>query len=383
MATTLTIVGLVSSLFTNIKIQTSSFFPAQHGTSTKVRVYAGLSGSSSESTSGNIPGVALWDSAGAFIGKAMGIYNYVIDDGGFYDLEVKGKVASADYLSVSAFGKDGLCVAAVAVTSPTGSQMGWFGDVGMKCGDPWYPSNLVISGSDPAAKPACVWIDQDGSNNHPYTGISMQLSSFTDVGDGLAQQYNDDIDTLCKSLPRFSMWQTRSVHMTVPVFYQNELEFNEDGSDKNISLVLDPRMMQSETTAPNDPTGTKLGVADGASALQVAPITQLTPSKVRRKRSSQTLPNHLVISNITTHSAREVCQSETSVGPDFVSLHEGLFCDMTDKSLWSLCDERARHDFCFDLDGKVLRMQGLEETDSRELKVRGMDERYKHVQLWS
>lgn len=390
MATTLSIIGLVSSLFATINIPAASFAPAQHQTSTKVRVYAGLSGSAAESTSGNIPGVALWDSAGAFIGKAMGVYNYVIDDGSSYDVEVKGKMASADYLSVSAFGRDGLCVAAVAVTSPTGKQAGWLGDVGMRCGAPWYPSNLVIPGSNPQTRPACVWIDQDASNNHPYKGISIHLSSFAGAGQGLAQEYNDNLDTMCRSLPRFSMWETRSVHMTVPTYYRDELEFNEDGSDKNISVILNPRMMQSETTAPNDPTGTKLGVAGGASALELGAVTQLASSKRKQRRSTQPLHDHLVVSNLTEHSAREVCQSPTSAGPDFVSLQEGLFCDMDLKILWPLCEEIEAQD-CFDLAANILRQQLVENSDVRsnrhkELKARslGGDEGYyEHVQVWS
>ncbi|KAK5074994.1 hypothetical protein LTR64_001199 [Lithohypha guttulata] len=398
MANTLSIIGLVSSLFANINIPSTSFAPPVHRSSTKVRVYAGLSGTVGTSTSGNIPGVALWDSAGAFIGKAMGIYNYVIEDGSFYDLTVKGKKASAEYLSVAAFGKDGLCIAAVAVTSPTGYQAGWLGDVGMKCGAPWYPSNLVIEGSGPQARPACVWIDQDGSNNHPHTGMTMHLPSFTGAGEGLAQEYNDNIDTLCKSLPRFSMWTTRSVHMTLPVYYKDQLQYNDDGSDKDLDKILNPKMMQSQTTAPNDPTGTKLGVADGPSALLGGPIVELGPSKRRRARRSplQPLHDHLVVSNVTSHSAREVCESRTSAGPDFVGVVEGLFCDMAEKILWPLCDAGIYTD-CFDLESKILRSSrqrgaiaaGTDTPDQAsriELKARSLEgemKMYQHVQVWS
>lgn len=387
------IIGLVSGAFQSINTPESWMAPL-HASSTQVRVYAGMSGNKSESTSGNIPGVALWDAAGVFIGKAMGIYNYVIDDSKFHDLEVKGKKASADYLSVSAFGTDGLCVAAVAVTSPTGYKAGWFGDVGMKCGAPWYPSNLVIPGSDPEARPACVWIDQDGSNNHPYAGLTIHLPSFT--GAGLAQEYNDDIDTLCRSLPRFSMWTTRSVHMTLPVYYADRLEFNEDGSDKNISAILDPQMMQSETTAPNDPTGTALGVADGPSALDLARVAQLAPSRRRARRQSQIsqpqpLRDQLVVSDVSSHSARELCESRTSAGPDFVSVSEGLFCDMAGKVLWPLCSEEVTA-ACFDLGERGVRVAGrghdLDSEGHLELRVRSEDEgswlrSYRDVQHWS
>lgn len=36
------------------------------------------------------------------------------------------------------------------------------------------------------------------------------------------------------------------------------------------------------------------------------------------------------------HSAWELCESDNSTGPDFVSSHEGLFCNMSEKELWPL-----------------------------------------------
>lgn len=383
MAAMIGVIGMVSGVLQNIMTPLTWMAP-QHPSHTRVRVYAGLSGGGTESTSGNIPGVALWNSNGGFIGKAMGVYNYVIDEGKFYDLEVKGKKQSAAYLSVSAFGKDSLCVAAVGVTSPTGFHAGWFGDVGMQCGAPWYPSNLVIPGSNPEARPACVWIVQGGVNNHPYTSMTMHLPSFT--GDGLAQEYNTNVDTMCRSVPRFSMWKKRSVHMTLPV-YQGGIQFNDDGSDKDIDAILKPTMMSSETTAPNDPTGTKLGVAADPSAEDPGPVTQLSPGKRRVKRAVlQPLDDQLIISNITSHSAKELCESHTSAGPDFVSTIERLFCDMAEKVLWPLCSEDSSY-ACFDLDAKKLRWGGVDATHGvkSELRVRSEDvseKSYRSVQNW-
>lgn len=359
MSSVIGVIGLVAGIFQNINTPQTWMAP-QDSSRTYVRVYAGLATDAPESTSGNIPGVAAWDSNGGFIGKAMGIYNYVIDSGKYYDLYIKGKKESASYVSVSAFGKDSLCVAAVGVTSPTGYRAGWFGDVGMKCGVPWYPSNLVIPGSDPEARPACVWITQAVTDNHPYKGLTIHLPSFT--GEGLAQEYNNNTDAMCKSLPRFSMWKSRTPHMTLPVF-KDELEFNADGSDANITAILEPAMMESETTAPNDPTGTVLGVAEGASASNSGPVVEVAPGRrrwVRRRSESsgfQPMRDQLVVSDVACHSAKEVCESATSAGPDFVSTVEGLFCDMAGKMLWPLCTE-ASSESCFDLEERAMRWDG-------------------------
>lgn len=55
----------------------------------------------------------------------------------------------------------------------------------------------------------------------------------------------------------------------------------------------------------------------------------------------------LITSRDPAHSARTLCGSVSSVGPDFVSLSEGLFCDMGYKKLWRICTEDEQSD-CFD-----------------------------------
>lgn len=374
MSQLLGVIGLVAGVFQNINTTPESWLPSQDSSKTRVRVYAGFSSRPGESTSGNIPGIAAWDVDGGFIGKVMGVYNYVIDNGKYHDLEIKGPKKSADYVSVSAFGNDGLCVAAVGVTSPTGYQAGWFGDVGMKCGAPWYPSSLVIPGTSPDARPACVWIDQNGSNGHLNHGITIHLPDFS--GEGLAKEYNNNTDAMCKSLPRFSMWTSRSPHMTLPV-YNPPLEYNADGSDKDMKLILDPQMMDSQTTAPQDPSGKATGVAAGASALEPGPVVVPPPTRRRARRQLfQPLADELVISDIASHSAKEVCESESSAGPDFVSTVEGLFCDMSEKVLWPLCSESLTAS-CFDLDARGMR------SGDHELKVREEPKLYRDVHTWS
>lgn len=373
------VIGLVAGLFQNIATTPESWMAPQDGSKTIIRVYAGFSSRPGESTSGNIPGVAAWDVNGGFIGKAMGVYNYVIPNGKYNDNIVKGRHEPAEYVSVSAFGSDGLCIAAVGVTSPTGYRAGWFGDVGMKCGAPWYPSSLVIPGTNPEARPACVWIDQNADSGHLNHGMTIHMPDFT--GDGLAQEYNNNTDAMCKSLPRFSMWTTRTPHMTLPVFHP-PLEYNADGSDKDIELVLDPQMMQSETTSPQDPTGTALGVGAGASALEPGPIVIPSPTRRRARRQEQVqmyqpLADQLVVSDIASHSAKEVCESDTSAGPDFVSTVEELFCDMSEKTLWPTCGQDIK-EACFDLESREMR------RGAGELVKRGEETKtYQEVHNWS
>jgi len=43
-----------------------------------------------------------------------------------------------------------------------------------------------------------------------------------------------------------------------------------------------------------------------------------------------------------------------SAGPDFVSLSEGLFCDMDEKQLWPLCSSSNATSSCFDTTSNAL-----------------------------
>jgi len=54
--------------------------------------------------------------------------------------------------------------------------------------------------------------------------------------------------------------------------------------------------------------------------------------------------NRLVVSSYTGHSAVQVCESESSWGPDFASLAEGIFCDMCLRQAYPLCSGPSSED---------------------------------------
>lgn len=61
----------------------------------------------------------------------------------------------------------------------------------------------------------------------------------------------------------------------------------------------------------------------------------------------------LVISDTASHSAKALCESETSMGPDFVHTGEKLFCDMGSKILYDFCSASSTTT-CYDADKQVL-----------------------------
>jgi hypothetical protein len=97
--------------------------------------------------------------------------------------------------------------------------------------------------------------------------------------------------------------------------------------------------------------------------------------------------DRLTISHLTEHTATVVCQSETSWGPDFVSVAEGLYCDMCEKMLWNLCTGPGAT-YCFDLVARELRFSGdlktrdLDEGSTGEEELASLRKRYAKVDEW-
>nr|XP_036575951.1 uncharacterized protein CTRU02_14088 [Colletotrichum truncatum]KAF6782607.1 hypothetical protein CTRU02_14088 [Colletotrichum truncatum] len=60
----------------------------------------------------------------------------------------------------------------------------------------------------------------------------------------------------------------------------------------------------------------------------------------------------LIISSIPSHNATELCLSETSRGPDLVSLEEGVYCNMETRELLPLCGGDIITD-CYDVTDKL------------------------------
>jgi hypothetical protein len=104
---------------------------------------------------------------------------------------------------------------------------------------------------------------------------------------------------------------------------------------------------------------------------------------VRKIRGKNNQPDRLVISSLANHSARELCDHPNSLGPDFVSREEKLFCDMETGTLWPLCGETRRAS-CFDLHSRQMRHIQVHDED---LKSTGDDsnvhvKQYKECDEW-
>lgn len=73
----------------------------------------------------------------------------------------------------------------------------------------------------------------------------------------------------------------------------------------------------------------------------------------KRLRRQMADDDRLVKSSKSVHSATQLCESDRSVGPDFVSFDEKKFCDMKSKTVYDFCDEVEAGE-CWDDENNVL-----------------------------
>lgn len=233
----------------------------------------------------------------------------------------------------------------------------WMGDVAYTCGADWYPSTSKF-GSD-NHQPRCAWIDSDHSDKLRFIALSMHMPDFN--GDNaLIEEYNEHKENLCDSRARFMMWGELQVdpgYNQIPPMFDPPLEYNDDGSDKDFDALFKPGRVNEkrEWTPPTD-----------------AP---------RNNTGRITRPGHVVISDYKAHHAADVCGSETSRGPSFVSTHDGTYCDMSTKTHWPLCSD-AMKTGCFDIDTNEV-IKPYTRRHARDLEVREVHKRYATSERWS
>lgn len=360
MAVVLNVIGLVLGGVGLIQGIESIFKPQTPPDQTTIVQITLGTGDLSSSLSGNVPGVSLWDVEGQSIGGAFGT-NSIEPQGNTISIPVVadpivGNVA-AQYIAVTNGGNDAICIAAVGVTFPTGQQTAFMTNIGVNCNADWYPSLPVIPASN--LRSSCIWIDRDGSNGLRFQGFGVHLTDFVD-SDALSKQYQLNNASMCQSGPRFRMYEQLKTEESILVF-KPPLQYKEDGSDADLSKVINnPGVL-------GDPNFT---LQDSVRRREAFKGGYPQTSRPKAKRDGQFMQGHLVISAYAQHSAREVCESDTSRGPDFVSVNEGLYCDMDQKKLWNICSQNVTQT-CFDTEqremrGSNFRMRGVawNNTDS-------------------
>ncbi|QDS70017.1 hypothetical protein FKW77_003637 [Venturia effusa] len=356
------------------------------GANTKVAIGVGQDGE------GCVPNISLWDTNGARIGqrynkpkfhprkarKQAEIFDDAKKGSRFFETEVmhtqtvpKGKDAQAEYIMIQAAGDEPICVTDISVRGSDYDWV-WFADNAKMCNRPWYPGGRKVGSNN--FRPACVWMGSHPVKGSPskdakdpstkkewFNALGLHINDF-DAQEARVIQFQEHPESLCHSLPRMGFWLDKTRDSFIP-FFRPPLEYNEDDSDKDLSLVVDKNYHKPEQSSRRS--------LNSSSPIQ--PVQYKNPR-----------PGHLVISHYPEASAKEVCESYTSMGPDIVSVQEGLFCDMDSKELWPICSTDVSFS-CFDLGTQAMRERkpGLSNRDDAQTKVRTVPQKeYRTSSVW-
>jgi hypothetical protein len=159
----------------------------------------------------------------------------------------------------------------------------------------------------------CVWLDLNHDNGVKYTNMKVFLPDFAGRTTNGGAQHNGE-------------WYCQT---------PETMQFYNDGD-----VVL--------WWAPQGSGGTS---QERRTPQHKSPDIRGPTIRSRAKMASQ-----LVVSDAASHSASYLCNADSSHGPDFVSTHEGLFCDMGSRIVWPLCNhtDGTSTGNCFDLEARLL-----------------------------
>jgi hypothetical protein len=214
-------------------------------------------------------------------------------------------------------------------------------------------------------------------------GLSYRILDFQSGNTARATQYVDFAETMCNSTPRFEMYHNLTEMNCVP-FYDKAIPLASDFTDADFEALKTEGKVACDP-GPNDPvTSTqKMDLQKWAiSKFGTTPTYGIKgrsePDAVRITSANSACNNHqIVVSDYDTHSAAELCDSPTSVGPDFISTKENIYCDMCAHQMWSLCSTAVELG-CFDMAVMGLRLSDLQKRgEGTEAK------KYKNVIQWN
>jgi hypothetical protein len=194
---------------------------------------------------------------------------------------------------------------------------------------------------DKGTKTACVWLDKDHSDGIKWGGLHIWMTAFSSDYTNKGTKWS--ADWYCKHPATMQFYNKGDKHSYWP------------------PATAKSRVVRDSITA------SEVEVLESESYN----ITETIPQQ-RRKRSPA-MASELVVSDDHRHSAVDLCSSDTSFGPDFVSLFEEVYCDMETHTLWPLCAATIA-DKCFDRDLLELR------NGPAALRKRAS---YKNVSRWT
>lgn len=203
---------------------------------------------------------------------------------------------------------------------------------------------------------------------------SRHMRDFT-ADPGLIGQYQNNTDRLCKNSARMSFNPEPIVPDSTIKIFSPPLEYsgNENAGNPDLpstagALKEPDRGIDRKTSAYPDFTDMNIGKDNKKRHAR-----QLKRSNVKGVKNLK--PDTLVVSHFDRQSAKEMCEHPNSLGPDFVSVAEGVFCDMETAKWWPLCDAEHTKE-CFDMETQSLKVDGPHKRDDVPAKQYGKHEEW-------
>ncbi|KAG8159251.1 hypothetical protein KVR01_010912 [Diaporthe batatas] len=194
-----------------------------------------------------------------------------------------------------------------------------FDQQGHKIGHAFDPGTATTE-QLPHGTPNCLWIDQDGSQ--PATAFQVNWPDMKPLEDD--NRVGKKAYDMCHS-PSFHIYQHLDPAHIV-IHKRNDAEA--------------AGVYNSEQTPPRKRNKPRRSVAEAKLAFD--------------KKYS----NMLVIDDLPSHTARSLCESKSSAGPNFVNPEHGYYCDMKAKAIHPVCsgahNPRRNNTFCFDMEQNEL-----------------------------
>jgi len=297
---------------------------------------------------------------------------------------------------VTASSSDAICISAIAVKHPTSDVTYAFlpGEMAVECGnwDPdndyaWSNSDAVIqfehNGQTQNERPKCMWIDAPDKSKQAATswnGFSVHLLDFM-KDNSKWKQWQQDPYHMCGSKSRFGVYKSAQNYSKLckPQHYHRfkltcmlsvcpPVFESAPKAGELLPLVEYPTCFPSTTHDKNgiyEEDICKEKRIDWKEKMDLMKLfghqdmRKQCPDGETKKRARQTRSGSnmdaiqsrfagiLVKSHDLGQSAVEVCTSKSSIGPNFYSHHEGMFCDMETRNLYHRCETSDQTD-CFD-----------------------------------
>jgi hypothetical protein len=307
----LNVLTVISGLIEVVPFATGNFAPSDKA-GPAVRIAVSLDTESGvANVGGHIPRVLLYGKSGEAVTMAPNSGNERVNDGQYVELVLAQERADEKPVyGIIVGGQDPVCIAYVAVTSRNGpGEYVWTGSWGHACGASWYYSNTIIGrdGIDNNYSPRCTWV---GGNMH--SGVQIYFPDYL-AKDGKVPPGTSLKGQYCENPAVLSFASTS----------------DQKGATRH------RRASTSENSNTNPQVQGQINDTDSGER----PLS-------RRQAAGG---GRLVVSTSTQHSARELCNSKTSVGPDLFSRQENQLCRMSDKKLFPVCGDYHTSTGCFDV----------------------------------